>query len=142
MSRQEHLTFEEHPSAWAIGYASFAGVVLVLVGIFQALAGVAALVKDQYFVVTQDYVFKFNVTTWGWIHLVIGLIVLAAGIGVFSGAVWARTIGVFVAVVNAAAHFMFMPYQPVWSMLVIALDVAIIWALTVHGRDIEESLEV
>lgn len=142
MSRQEHLSYEAHPSAWAIGYASFAGVVLVLVGIFQALAGVAALVKDQYFVVTQDYVFKFNVTTWGWIHLVLGLVVLAAGIGVFSGAVWARTIGVFVAVANAAAHFMFMPYQPVWSMLVIALDVAIIWALTVHGRDIEESLEM
>ena len=79
MSRQE-LSYEDRPSAWAMGYASFAGVVLVLVGIFQALAGVAALVKDQYFVVTQDYVFKFNVTTWGWIHLVIGLIVLAAGI--------------------------------------------------------------
>lgn len=138
MSRQD-LVYEEHvPSAWAMGYATFAGVVLVLGGIFQALVGIAALANDNYLVVTQDYAFRFNVTSWGWIHLVLGLVVLFAGIGIFSGSVVARTIGVFVAVLSAGVHFMFMPYQPIWSAVVIALDVAIIWALTAHGRDIAE----
>jgi hypothetical protein len=72
----------------------------------------------------------------------LGLVVLAAGIGIFSGSVVARTIGVFVAVLSAGVHFMFMPYQPVWSAIVIALDVAIIWALTAHGRDIAQSREL
>ena len=138
MSRQD-LVYEEHaPNVWAMGYATFAGVVLVLGGIFQALVGIAALANDNYLVVTQDYAFRFDVTSWGWIHLVLGLVVLAAGVGIFSGSVVARTIGVFVAVLSAGVHFMFMPYQPIWSAIVIALDVAIIWALTAHGRDIAE----
>ena len=138
MSRQD-LVYEEHDtSTWAMGYATFAGVALILGGIFQALVGIAALANDNYLVVTQDYAFRFNVTSWGWIHLVLGLVVLFAGIGIFSGSVVARTIGVFVAVLSAGVHFMFMPYQPIWSAIVIALDVAIIWALTAHGRDIAE----
>jgi hypothetical protein len=139
---QQDLVYEGHQtSAWAIGYAAFAGVALILGGIFQALVGIAALANDDYLVVTQDYAFRFDITTWGWIHLVLGLVVLAAGIGIFSGSVVARTIGVFVAVLSAGVHFMFMPYQPIWSAIVIALDVAIIWALTAHGRDIAERRE-
>ncbi len=138
MSRQDLVYGEPETSAWAMGYATFAGVVLVLGGIFQVLVGIAALANDDYLVVTRDYAFRFDITTWGWIHLAVGLVVLFAGIGIFSGAVWARTVGVFVAVLSAGAHFMFMPYQPIWSAVVIALDVAIIWALTAHGRDIAE----
>ena len=141
MSRQDLVYEDQNISAWAMGYATFAGVVLVLGGIFQALVGIAALANSNYLVVTQDYAFRFNVTTWGWIHLILGLVVLAAGIGIFSGSVVARTIGVFVAVLSAGVHFMFMPYQPIWSAIVIALDVAIIWALTAHGRDIAQSRE-
>jgi len=142
MSRQDLVYEDQNISAWAMGYATFAGVVLVLGGIFQALVGIAALANSNYLVVTQDYAFRFNVTTWGWIHLILGLVVLAAGIGIFSGSVVARTIGVFVAVLSAGVHFMFMPYQPIWSAIVIALDVAIIWALTAHGRDIAQSREL
>ena len=142
MSRQDLVYEEQHTSAWAIGYAAFAGVALILGGIFQALVGIAALANDNYLVVTQDYAFRFNVTSWGWIHLVLGLVVLMAGIGIFTGSVVARTIGVFVAVLSAGVHFMFMPYQPIWSAIVIALDVAIIWALTAHGRDIAEHRDV
>ena len=117
MSRQDLVYEDQNISVWAMGYATFAGVVLILGGIFQALVGIAALANDNYLVVTQDYAFRFNVTTWGLIHLILGLVVLAAGIGIFSGSVVARTIGVFVAVLSAGVHFMFMPYQPVWSAI-------------------------
>ena len=86
MSRQDLVYGEPETSAWAMGYATFAGVVLVLGGIFQVLVGIAALANDDYLVVTRDYAFRFDITTWGWIHLAVGLVVLFAGIGIFSGA--------------------------------------------------------
>jgi len=126
----------ERPSAWAAGYATFAGVVLVMVGFFQAIAGLVAIVDDEFYVVTQEWVFEFDTTTWGWIHLIVGLIVLLSGIGIFSGNVLARTVGVLAAAVSAVVAFMWLPYYPVWAIVIIALDVAIIWALTMHGRDL------
>ena len=82
--------------------------------------------------------FTFDVTTWGWIHLLIGLLLVAAGVGVFYGSVAARTVGVVIAGLSAIANFAFLFgwNQPFWSMLIIVLDVAIIWALTMHGRDV------
>ena len=124
------------PSAWAAGYAAFAGVVLIMVGFFQAIAGLVAIVNDTFYVATKDYVFKFDVTTWGWIHLVVGIIVLVAGFGIFSGNVLARTVGVIAALVSGVAAFMWVPYYPFWAIVIIALDIAVIWALTAHGRDI------
>jgi len=126
----------ERPSAWAAGYATFAGVVLVMVGFFQAIAGLVAIVDDQFYVVTQEWVFQFDTTTWGWIHLIVGVIVLLSGIGIFSGNVLARTVGVLAAGISAVVAFMWLPYYPVWAVVIIALDIAIIWALTMHGRDL------
>jgi len=126
----------EHPSAWAAGYAAFAGVVLILIGFFQAVAGLVAIVDDEFYVVGQEYVFQFDVTTWGWIHLIIGIIVLLAGFGVFTGNVLARTVGVIVAGISALVAFAWLPWYPIWAVVIIALDVAVIWALTMHGRDI------
>lgn len=126
----------EQPSAWAAGYAAFAGVVLIMVGFFQAVAGLAATVDDTFYVVGREYVFQFDATTWGWIHLIIGLVVLLAGFGIFSGNVLARTVGVLAAAVSGLAAFMWLPWYPVWGVVIIALDIAIIWALTLHGRDI------
>jgi hypothetical protein len=126
----------EQPSAWAAGYAAFAGVVLIMVGFFQAVAGLAAIVDDTFYVVGREYVFQFDATTWGWIHLIIGLVVLLAGFGIFSGNVLARTVGVLAAAVSGLAAFMWLPWYPVWGVVIIALDIAIIWALTMHGRDI------
>jgi hypothetical protein len=123
-------------SSWAAGYTVFAACVMITVGILHAITGLVALLDDQFFVIGQKYVFKIDVTTWGWIHLVAGLVVLLAGLALFSGAIWARTIGVLLAVVSAIANFAFLPYYPVWSIVMIALDVAILWALTVHGRDV------
>lgn len=126
----------EQPSAWAAGYAAFAGVVLIMVGFFQAVAGLAAIVDDTFYVVGREYVFQFDATTWGWIHLIIGLVVLLAGFGIFSGNVLARTVGVLAAAVSGLAAFMWLPWYPVWGVVIIALDIAIIWALTMHGRDL------
>ena len=126
----------ERPSAWAAGYAAFAGVILVMIGFFQAVAGLVAIIDDQFYVVGQEYIFQFDVTTWGWIHLIIGIVVLLSGFGIFSGNVAARTVGVFVAAISGVAAFMWLPWYPVWAIVIIALDVAVIWALTMHGRDL------
>ena len=126
----------DHPSAWAAGYAAFAGVVLILIGFFQAVAALVAIDDDEFYVVGQEYVFQFDVTTWGWIHLIIGIIVLLAGFGVFTGNVLARTVGVIVAGISALVAFAWLPWYPIWAVVIIALDVAVIWALTMHGRDI------
>jgi len=126
----------DRPSAWAAGYSAFAGVVLVMIGLFQAIAGLVALIDDQFYVVTEEWVFQFDSTTWGWIHLVVGVVLVLAGIGIFTGNVLARTIGVFVALVSGVVAFMWVPYYPVWAIVIIALDIAVIWALTAHGRDI------
>jgi hypothetical protein len=127
---------DNEPSGAAIGWAAFAAFMLMMIGIFQGIAGLAAIVNDEKFVVTEDYLFKLDTSSWGWIHLVIGIIVFFSGLGILSGNVLARTVGVLVAIVSAVAAFMWLPVQPVWSSILIAVDVAVIWALTAHGRDI------
>jgi len=128
----------EEPSAWAAGWSMFAGVILIMVGCFQAIAGLVAIVNDEFYVIGHEWIFKFDPTTWGWIHLILGIILLASGAGIFVGNVLARTVGVLVALGSAVVSFAWMPWYPVWAILIVALDVAVIWALTAHGRDITE----
>jgi hypothetical protein len=123
-------------SAGAVGLTVFAAVLMIMVGIFHAAQGLVAIVNDSFYVVGEEYVFQFDVTTWGWIHLLLGILVAVAGFALFSGAVWARTVGVALAVLSAVANFLWMPYYPFWSIAIIALNVFVIWALTAHGRDI------
>ena len=129
----------ERTSGWAVGWAYFASIVLIIVGAFGIIDGIVAIAKKEFFVVGEKWVFNFNVTTWGWIHLILGIVVLLAGIGILSGNVLARTIGVIVAGISAILNFMWLPYYPVWGVAVIALDIAVIWALTAHGRDITKA---
>ena len=124
------------PSSGAVGWTMFAGVMLMLIGAFHAIAGLSGIIKDDFYAVTPNYVFEFDATTWGWTHLIGGIIVLFAGFGVFRGAVWARTVGVIIAAVSALVSFAWIPVYPIWSIVVIAIDVTVIWALTSHGRDI------
>lgn len=130
----------EQRNEMAVGFTAFAGVMMVIVGFFQGIAGLGALLDDKVYVLGQDYVFTLDVTAWGWIHLLLGAVLIAAGAGVFYGSVLARTVGVLVAGLSAIANFAFLFgwNQPFWSLLIIVLDVAIIWALTMHGRDITE----
>jgi hypothetical protein len=119
---------------WAPGFVLFAGLVMIMNGAFQAFAGFAAILEDEVFVSRPDYVYRLDVTTWGWIHLVLGIVVALAGFGVLGGRLWARVIGIAVAVLSAISNFFFLPYYPLWSMVMIALDVLVIWALCVYGR--------
>jgi hypothetical protein len=127
---------ERQRSGMAIGFTMFAAVMMIIMGFFHAFAGLAALFNDEQFVVTKDYLFKVDVTGWGWIHLILGIVVVLAGFALLTGAVWARTVGVLVAGISAIANFAYLPVYPVWAVIIIAVDITVIWALTAHGRDI------
>jgi hypothetical protein len=128
----------DKPSGWAIGWTTFAALMMMLIGFWHAMAGFIAIIDDGFYAAGREYVFRFNTTTWGWIHLIVGIIVLLAGVGLFRSAVWARTIGVIMAAVSGIIGFAWLPYFPVWGVIFIASAVAVIWALTAHGRDIDE----
>jgi hypothetical protein len=124
----------ERPSGWTIGFVVFAAVMMVLVGTFQVIAGIAAIFEDEFFVVGPNYVYDVDVTAWGWIHLILGLALVVAGFGALKGAIWARVVGITLASLSAISNFFFIPYYPVWSIVIIAADVLVIWALSVYGR--------
>ncbi|MGH3460965.1 MAG: DUF7144 family membrane protein [Kribbellaceae bacterium] len=127
---------QKEASGVAVGFIMFAGVLMIMSGAFQTFTGVVALFEDEFYLTTRNYVFQFDATTWGWIHLLLGIVVALAGFGVLFGQTWARVVGIILAVLSAIANFAFIPYYPFWSITVIALDVFIIWALAAHGRDV------
>ncbi len=126
----------QETSGWAAGWTTFAALMMIMLGFWHAIAGFAAILENEFYVIGREYVFQFDVTTWGWIHLILGVVVILAGLALFRGAVWARTIGVILAAVSAIAAFGWLPYYPVWGALLIAAAFFVIWALTAHGRDI------
>jgi hypothetical protein len=123
-------------SGWAVGFILFAAIMMIMVGVFQALQGLVAIFENEFYVATRNYLFQFDATAWGWIHLLIGLLVAFAGWGLLSGRTWARVVAITLAVLSAIANFLFIPYYPFWSLLIIAVDVFVIWALVAHGRDV------
>jgi hypothetical protein len=127
---------QREPSGWAIGWTVFAATMMLIQGVWWVMAGLVALFNDEFFVVTPEYVFQFDATTWGWIHLVVGVLILAAGVALYSGAVWARTVGVIMAVIAMVAAFAWLPWYPLWAVLLIVISIGVVWALTAHGRDI------
>ncbi len=128
-------------SGVAVGYLLFAAIMLVIVGILQILAGLVALVDDEFYVATSEWVFEFDVTAWGWIHIIGGVVLVLAGAGLFSGNLAARVVAVVVAAVSVIANFAWLPYQPVWSTIMIVLAIGVIWALTTHGHDLADHRE-
>jgi hypothetical protein len=120
-------------SGWAIGGVTFAGTMMILVGVFQAIAGLAAIFEDQFYVVTQNYLFDLDVTAWGWIHLILGIVVAFAGWALFARRPWAAMVAILLAMLSAIANFLFIPYYPFWSLLMIALAVWVIWSVTRPG---------
>jgi hypothetical protein len=123
-------------SGWAVGFILFAALMMIMSGIFQAFAGLVALFENEFYVATRNYLFQFDATSWGWIHLLVGLVVVLAGFAVMAGRIWGRVVGITLALVSALANFAFIPYYPFWSLTVIALDIFVIWALAAHGRDV------
>lgn len=120
-----------------VGWIRFASVMLLLVGTFQVIAGLVALFNDDYYLVTRrGLVVSVDFTVWGWVHLLLGIVLAAAGLGLAVGQMWARVVGIIVAALSAVANVGFLAASPVWCTLMIAIDVLVIWALTVHGKEI------
>ena len=123
------------PTGW-IGVVLFGGIMLEMVGGFQLIQGFVALFKDDYYLVSPNgLVVEVNYTAWGWTHLLIGLVAIATGIGVMLGQTWARVLGIVIAVVSALVNVAFLSAYPIWSTIIIAMDVLVIYALAVHGRE-------
>ncbi|HEX5205354.1 hypothetical protein ACFQS1_33330 [Paractinoplanes rhizophilus] len=121
-----------------VGYVVFAGVMLMMLGGFQAIEGLVAIFKDEYYLVTRSgLLLTMDFTTWGWVHLILGLIAVGTGIGVLLGQTWARVTGIVIAVLSALANLAFLPAYPIWATIIIALDVLAIYALAVHGREVQ-----
>jgi cell division protein FtsW (lipid II flippase) len=95
-----------------VGFILFAGIMMIMVGIWQALQGLVAIFENEFYVATRNYLFEFDATAWGWIHLLIGLLVAFAGWGLLSGRTWARMVAIALAVLSAIANFLFIPYYP------------------------------
>jgi hypothetical protein len=121
---------ERPVSGWAVGGLTFAAVMLTLIGTFQLVAGLAAVIDDEFYVVTRNYAFDLDTSTWGWIHLLLGVLLLITGLGLFGRRAWAGVNAIFLAMLSALANFFFIPYYPLWSLLLIALNVWVIWSVT------------
>lgn len=121
-------------AAWG-GWAVFAGMMVMILGFFNAIDGLVALFQDEFFVPTRAGLLVFDITAWGWIHLIVGIVMILAGGAIFGGALWGRVVGIIVAGLNAIAQMAFVSAFPVWSILIIGLDVVAIYALTVYGRE-------
>jgi hypothetical protein len=134
MSTQAQYQPDQEPaSGWALGGVAFAACILTLVGFFQIIAGLVAIIDDDFYVVASNYTFDLDASGWGWIHLLIGILLVITGFGLFNRSAWAGYTAIFLAMLSAIANFFFIPYYPFWSILVIALDVWVIWALTRPG---------
>jgi hypothetical protein len=126
-------------SGWAVGLIVFAAIMLMMAGTFQFLAGLVALFENEFYVTTRNYVFQLDATTWGWIHLLLGIVLGVAGWGLLSGRTWGRVVAITVAAISALANFLFLPYYPFWALTIITLDVLVIWAVAAHGRDVQKA---
>ncbi|MFI1360761.1 hypothetical protein ACH4TV_45415 [Streptomyces sp. NPDC020898] len=136
-TRPAHTAKQE----WAGGLTAFAAVMLFLVGVLDIFRGIMAIAEDDIFVTTRQYVFEFDLTGWGWVHLALGAVAVIVSIGLFGTATWARVAGVAIAGLVVIANFLSLPYYPVWSVVMIALSAFIIWALCVVQRDPYRSSE-
>lgn len=122
------------PSGWT-GWVVFAGFMMIVMGMLQAISGLAALLNSDWLLVTEQSLVAFDFTTWGWIHLLIGAVVFSAGFAVMNGAVWARVIGVIIAMISLVANLAYANTYPIWAIAVVIIDVLIIYALTVRGGE-------
>ncbi|MGA9871501.1 MAG: hypothetical protein WBQ44_10220 [Rhodococcus sp. (in: high G+C Gram-positive bacteria)] len=131
MTSQTEGSVDRHPvrQGFAGGTTFAAALLLLTAAIVTLLQGIAAVAGDDLLVVGYAYTYEFDLTTWGWIHIVVGILLAAIAIGLFSGATWARAGAVTIAAVSIVANFLWLPYYPLWSILIIALDIVVIWAV-------------
>jgi hypothetical protein len=128
-SYPEASDYPRGTGAGVAGFTILAATLMILSGLWSVFLGLTAIVKQSFFTSVPNYAFHYSIHGWGWTHLILGAVVFAAGFCVILGQVWARTVGILLAVLSAIANFMFLPYYPIWAIIVIAVDVFIIWAL-------------
>src|SRR5689334_10546024 len=126
------------PTGW-VGWIIFAAALMIMIGILHAIEGFVALFKDAYYLVTKSgLAVSVDYTAWGWTHLILGLLLAGTGFALFTGRMWARVVGVVVACLSILANFAFASAYPWWAVTVIAVDILVIYALTVHGREMRD----
>jgi hypothetical protein len=135
--QQMSVSYDQR-TGWT-GWVVFAGVMMIIGGCLNLLYGIVAAVNDEWVVFTNRANVYLDVSQWGWVHIILGTIVLLAGFGVFSGNILARTVGVIVASISLMVNFFFIPVYPFWALTVITIDALVIWALTAHGREMREA---
>jgi hypothetical protein len=129
----------QQPTAW-VGFVLFGGIMMLMMGGFQIIEGLVAIFRDDYYLVTRNgLVINMDYTAWGWTHLILGVVAVAAGFGVLMGQMWARVTGIVIAVLSALVNMAFLPAYPIWSTIVIATDVVVIYALAMHGREVKSA---
>ncbi|MET8687715.1 hypothetical protein ABZV77_26230 [Streptomyces sp. NPDC004732] len=121
--------------AAAAGLTVFAAVMLMIAGILGFIRGLMAVLEDKVFLSTPDYVFQFDLTTWGWIHLILGVVAIGVSAGLFQAMAWARVLGIIIAGLLMIANFLSIPYYPFWSLTLIAVNGFVIWGLCVVRRE-------
>jgi hypothetical protein len=124
------------PTAW-VGWIWFAAMMLVLNGFFNALDGLVALFNKDVYAVTKKGLVTFNFTTWGWILLILGILQVVVAIALIQGRTWGRVVAIILVMLNAFAQVAFITAYPLWSLIVIGLDILVLWALLVHGEEME-----
>jgi hypothetical protein len=129
---------EQDVSGWALGAIVFAAIIMTMIGVFQIASGLVAILNDEFFLATRNYTFDLDVTTWGWIHLIIGIALFASGMGVLSGRMIARIVGVVFVGLNALTSLIFIEAAPGWGIIMITVDVLVIYSLTVHGSELRD----
>ncbi|MCX4549739.1 hypothetical protein OG204_18025 [Streptomyces sp. NBC_01387] len=134
-----HQTAEPHHSTtphsgWAAGGTMFAGVLMLVEGVTDILQGIVAIAKDSVYTHVNNYTYAFSLTSWGWIHLILGILVALTGLGILAGVTAARAAGIVLASLNVILQFMFLPYQPLWALTGIAIGLFVIWSLAFGDR--------
>ena len=130
-------TADNGMSGWT-GWVVFAGVIMMMMGAFHVIQGLVALFQDTYYLVGQEgLVVQVDYTTWGWVHTILGAVVILAGVALLAGQMWARVVAIILAFASALVNIAFLAAYPVWSLTMIALDVLVIYAVTAHGKEMK-----
>src|SRR5690606_13725571 len=119
----------------AAGVSIGASILLLTVGLLQLFQGISAVVNDDLFIVGPDYVYQFDTTAWGWVHIVLGVVLIVSAFGLMTGATWGRVAAITLLAVSIVANFLSLPYYPYWALLIIALDIVVIWAISTWRPD-------
>lgn len=115
------------------GFIALAAVLMIMSGLWSFFVGITGVLSGGFYLAVRNYTFSYGIHAWGWTHLIIGAVIFAAGVCLLLGMMWARVVGVVLATISGLANFLFLPHYPLWSIIVIALDVFIIWALVTGG---------